>query len=737
MAAGSIVLELLMKTGSFETDTKRAEKRLRELEKQAAAFGAAIGGVAVAGLTAFAYAASQTVNALDEIGEAAQRIGVTTEALSGLQYAAQLSAVSAEELESGMIKLSKAAADGNDAFAAMGVSVTDAHGGLKTADVLLGEVAAQFANYKDGAEKTALALEIFGKAGAKLIPLLNAGADGIAQMNAEAAQMGLIVGGDAAQAASDLNDNLDRMQAVVTGSLRQGVSDLIPLMVTISEYMLDAAKSGGILTSISEGVKIVFQTVAVVGSDVAFVFKSVGKELAAMSAAFSQLVQGNLTAAREIKKAVRAEGEESRKELDAFQAKIMGVQNAMSAVGRVGGASADDLGKKIAAPVVVAATRVKTARARIDKDAQAALRAQEQLAEEGKRLAESLQTPGEKLAASQGRAGELRGAGVISSETQARANQAALDEYQKYVDGQRDLLTRGLLSEEEEIRTSYERRRAEILAITEATETEKQDALLRLEEQYDKQRHDAHLSRYRDLMSQEAAITEEYKNRREAILNDSTLTAEQRAEYLGNLQRKWSEEMNALDEADAKKKREAQKKQIDLVSGGFGEAASLAKAFVGENSKTYAAMFAMSKASALADLAIEESKAIARAWGENNYFVAAGLTVGLAAQFAGLYASVQGASFGGTRADGGSVSPDRSYLVGERGPERFVPTQPGVILPNDAQSNAAGGGGNIRIVNAYDSSHVAEFMGSGEGERVIMNAVRRNGAALRQMVRTS
>jgi len=34
MAAGSIVIDLLMKTGSFETDTKRAEKRLAEMQKQ-------------------------------------------------------------------------------------------------------------------------------------------------------------------------------------------------------------------------------------------------------------------------------------------------------------------------------------------------------------------------------------------------------------------------------------------------------------------------------------------------------------------------------------------------------------------------------------------------------------------------------------------------------------------------------------------------------------------------------
>ena len=47
-----------------------------------------------------------------------------------------------------------------------------------------------------------------------------------------------------------------------------------------------------------------------------------------------------------------------------------------------------------------------------------------------------------------------------------------------------------------------------------------------------------------------------------------------------------------------------------------------------------------------------------------------------------------GANFGGFRADGGSVSSGRSYLVGERGPELFVPGAQGNIVPNNAMGSA-------------------------------------------------
>jgi hypothetical protein len=51
--------------------------------------------------------------------------------------------------------------------------------------------------------------------------------------------------------------------------------------------------------------------------------------------------------------------------------------------------------------------------------------------------------------------------------------------------------------------------------------------------------------------------------------------------------------------------------------------------------------------------------------------------------------TIGSAIFGGARANGGSVSAGKSYLVGERGAEMFVPNQSGFIVPN----NKLGGGG--------------------------------------------
>lgn len=72
----------------------------------------------------------------------------------------------------------------------------------------------------------------------------------------------------------------------------------------------------------------------------------------------------------------------------------------------------------------------------------------------------------------------------------------------------------------------------------------------------------------------------------------------------------------------------------------------------------------------------------------------AGMGGGGFGSFGGLFKSV----FGGFKADGGSVSRGKSYIVGERGPELFAPNQSGSIIPNAQDS------GGINIVNNIDAS---------------------------------
>jgi hypothetical protein len=83
---------------------------------------------------------------------------------------------------------------------------------------------------EDGAEKTARAMELFGRSGATLIPLLNQGADGIAEMRQEAHDLGLVISDETARAAEALNDDLTRLKGSALGLARGIASELIPRM---------------------------------------------------------------------------------------------------------------------------------------------------------------------------------------------------------------------------------------------------------------------------------------------------------------------------------------------------------------------------------------------------------------------------------------------------------------------------------------------------------------------------
>ena len=195
-----------------------------------------------------------SIDAADATRKQAQAAGVAVESLSALQYAASLSDVSNEELAASLAKLSKAtreAATGHgaqaEAFQKLGVSATDSSGRIRNADAVMTDIAAKFAQMQDGAEKTTLAQDLFGKSGARLIPLLNSGADGLKQMADEAQRLGVVLSTEAAKQTEEFNDNLTRLQTASKGFAQSIAGDMLPGLNRITQAMITAREEGGTL----------------------------------------------------------------------------------------------------------------------------------------------------------------------------------------------------------------------------------------------------------------------------------------------------------------------------------------------------------------------------------------------------------------------------------------------------------------------------------------------------------
>jgi len=288
---GTLTVDLLMKTGQFETDTGRAariaERRAKEIKASFDRAGAAI-GVALAGAaTATAYAIKSAIDRADELSKAGQKIGVSTEALSALEYAARLSDVSLQQLSTGIGKLSQnmvAAVSGNKqlsgAFDAIGVSVTDANGKLRGADEVLLDLADVFKSLPDGADQTALAMQLMGKSGRDMVPLLNGGSEAITAMTDEARTLGLVVGAEFGKQAEEFNDALTTARAGLEGAASTVATQLTPTLLEAARTINDPQFREG-FAAIIEGAANATIAVAGLVSEIGNLARFAGEDLAA------------------------------------------------------------------------------------------------------------------------------------------------------------------------------------------------------------------------------------------------------------------------------------------------------------------------------------------------------------------------------------------------------------------------------------------------------------------------
>jgi hypothetical protein len=241
-------------------EVKRAHDALGSLEAKSSSLSSAISthwrsiGASIAGAfigREIVEFAKRSLDGAEGFNKLAQSTGTTVEEISGFTYAAHLADVSQEGLGMGLKKLSRgmmdAAAGTGDAlsaFEAMGLTVKDANGGLKTTGDMLLEVSEKFAGYEDSAGKTALAMKIFGRSGADLIPLLNQGKAGLAEAAKEGKAFGVVIGNEAAAGAERFNDNLKRLKdGALSGFVNKVMAELLPTMEKYSEELVKSAKN--------------------------------------------------------------------------------------------------------------------------------------------------------------------------------------------------------------------------------------------------------------------------------------------------------------------------------------------------------------------------------------------------------------------------------------------------------------------------------------------------------------
>lgn len=274
-----------------------------------------IGGAGIAG--GLVAVATSAATAADEMGKLSQRTGISTESLSRLAYAASLSDATTADLEMGFKTLSErmqdAAEGGTESsamFKALGISVKDADGSLRGVDVVFSDLAEQFKTMPDGAEKTALAVDLFSRSGLALIPTLNNGREGLKQLADESDRFGKTISAEAAAKAAQFNDDLVRLQTAMRGVSQEIGMAVVPALDLLAQAFLESYKEqgklvdgGGLETWATRGAKAVgFMVDALDGA--ARMVEIVGVGIGAYAAMAVEVAKGNVKEAKAIYEAL-------------------------------------------------------------------------------------------------------------------------------------------------------------------------------------------------------------------------------------------------------------------------------------------------------------------------------------------------------------------------------------------------------------------------------------------------
>jgi hypothetical protein len=243
--AGSAYVELLLSDSKFIKGLDKAAARLR-------AFGAGVTGIGTriaAGASAILSALTGTTAVFSEMGDAlakmSGRTGITVETLSELAYAAELSGTDVATLENSvrrmqktLVEAAKGSSSASEALGQLNLTVADLQG--KSPDEQFKLIADRLSQVQSPALRAALAMKIFGKSGAQLLPLMQDGAAGIEALQKEARDLGLTMSTEDAKAAEVLNDTMDRLWKVIKRTTFVIGSALAPTVEKLAGFITRA-----------------------------------------------------------------------------------------------------------------------------------------------------------------------------------------------------------------------------------------------------------------------------------------------------------------------------------------------------------------------------------------------------------------------------------------------------------------------------------------------------------------
>lgn len=304
---------------TFTSSGKAAEDSGKKTEESAEKSTFAVGKIAIA-LGAAATAATafgikmvkSGIDAADAAGETAKKIGVTTEFLTSMEYAASLASVSNEQLATALgnmgRNLSKAADNAGPAKKAIAELGLDAEKlsqmGAERALLAIADAIDKVPNAMD---RGRFATDIFGKSAAGMVNVLEGGAPAVKALMAEADALGVVITTKAATSSDAFNDSLTRMGASLRGITTRVTGELVPALVPLVNSLQRTLKESGLLDAVATGLIVTLKAVALAVQVVGDGFGILGRLVGGAAAVIGAVVKGEFKEAWRIGKELSAD----------------------------------------------------------------------------------------------------------------------------------------------------------------------------------------------------------------------------------------------------------------------------------------------------------------------------------------------------------------------------------------------------------------------------------------------
>ena len=240
-------MDVLTLRGVLTLDKSEYDRGLDTAEQGARSFGgrfskaAKVGAAAAAALgVAAGYAGKKIVDGAkqvaeygDKVDKMSQKIGISAEAYQKWDYVMQRAGGNVDQLKMGMKTLSQQAEKNSDAFQKLGISQEEVKN--LNQEELFERTIKGLSDMEAGTERTALASQLLGRAGADMGPLLNQGSKAIEEQMKIAEKYGMVMPDATVKASAAFEDSMTTMQMTAQGLKNRLLGEFLPSMTQVTD----------------------------------------------------------------------------------------------------------------------------------------------------------------------------------------------------------------------------------------------------------------------------------------------------------------------------------------------------------------------------------------------------------------------------------------------------------------------------------------------------------------------